>query len=292
MDNQDTIKMMAEIAKKQDRMDAIFRKNLLALRENPVVGNFDLEHLKSIHRRLFSLPPHLEQESTFYAGQFRHGLSKDEVERGTVWEKNRPYPVTRPGEERVRVIYSNMDDEAIGRLDQTLRSIDVLGMTEMNEPEFVDELADLYAKLDFAHPFMDGNSRTLREFTCELAHAVGFDVNWEVFNKDAKSRELLCAARDLGVIDVGFSLAEDGFIQMALAESQYDLKAFKPLNLLMREDGFVEKRSLAAKWESKASSASMGADPFSDVPSTSRSTRASAGASSPTPTDSPSNRRR
>jgi fido (protein-threonine AMPylation protein) len=39
-------------------------------------------------------------------------------------------------------------------------------------------LAGLYADLDHARGFYEGNSRTLREFTRSLAEAAGFTLDW------------------------------------------------------------------------------------------------------------------
>ena len=278
-------------------MELAYRENLIVLHLNPPTGGFGIERLKEIHRRIFTLPSDLDfltnfNLSDFNPGVFRDGLTDDELARDAVWQKKRPYPTLRPGEDAVVVFYSDMRDADIERLNNTLKSIDIMEMAQMDELEFIDEIAELYSNLDFAHPFTDGNSRSLREFTREVAEAAGFDIHWEVFNKDDRSREFLCGARDLGVIDVGFALAEDSPTQMALLESQYDLKGFKPLNLLMREDGFVHKRvAMTQKWASKADLGSVvDQDPFSDKSTPSR--RHTAPPASDLPVDSYNPRRK
>ena len=53
------------------------------------------------------------------------------------------------------------------RLD-TLRDLSLV--------QFAIRMGQLYADLDYLHPFSEGNSRTLRTFTRQLAREVGF--NW------------------------------------------------------------------------------------------------------------------
>lgn len=53
--------------------------------------------------------------------------------------------------------------------------------------------------LDYIHPFLDGNSRTLREFTRQLADESGYSIPWEVFNNSNNGRDVLYIARYLSV---------------------------------------------------------------------------------------------
>ena len=267
----ETVAMMHEVSEKHEAMERIFRLNALKLHEEPVAGRFDVAHLREIHRRIFDLPPDLFNESTYYPGEFRHPIEADDVARGVVWQKNREYPLLRPGEERVRVMYSNMDDAAIARLESVLKDIDFIELSQMDKMEFTERFSQLYAELDFAHPFMDGNSRTLREFTRQVANQVGYDVRWDIFTDAPLSREVLYGARDLAVTAVGFDLAEpdDTMTLIALSETNYELRGFKPLDLLLLENNFVSKlppeNHSVAKWESKADvKAFFEEDPFSD----------------------------
>lgn len=51
----------------------------------------------------------------------------------------------------------------------------------------------------FGHPFSDGNSRTLRTFTKQLANEAGYELDWERFGRSAAGRDLLYIARDRSV---------------------------------------------------------------------------------------------
>ena len=65
-------------------------------------------------------------------------------------------------------------------------------------------LAELYAALDHAHAFYEGNSRTLREFTRELASEAGYSLDWVKTGIGAKQRNALYVARDLAVLERAF----------------------------------------------------------------------------------------
>jgi cell filamentation protein len=66
------------------------------------------------------------------------------------------------------------------------------------------QLAALYADLDHAHGFYEGNSRTLREFTRSLAEASGFTLAWIVTGVEASERIQLYIARDAAVPERAF----------------------------------------------------------------------------------------
>lgn len=57
-------------------------------------------------------------------------------------------------------------------------------------------MSKLYGDLDFLHPFKEGNSRTLRAFTTQLAKAAGYALDWTWSGADAQSPDRLYRARD------------------------------------------------------------------------------------------------
>ncbi len=50
--------------------------------------------------------------------------------------------------------------------------------------------------MDSTHPFREGNSRTLRQFSADLALGAGFDLDWEPAGASEESRNALSFARD------------------------------------------------------------------------------------------------
>ena len=66
--------------------------------------------------------------------------------------------------------------------------------------EMSEAIAQTYARLDYLHPFREGNSRTLRTFTEQLARENGHRLDWETTNVTPVSRDALYIARDMAVI--------------------------------------------------------------------------------------------
>lgn len=167
---------------------------MLELLESPVVGNFDSEHLKEINRRIFQDLP-LLGFTHIVPGQYRPSVPSH-----LDWYKERPL------EDSVFisfVAYSRMDNKAKNSMDKILEPIKEKlldsSLSKMTKEEFTNFIADLYVQLDYIHPFSDGNSRTLRTFTSQIAKMAGFEIKWEKFAVDSNSKNILFIARDLSV---------------------------------------------------------------------------------------------
>ena len=114
-----------------DRLQTTYVLSKLYL--EPIKGNFDIEHLKAIHKTLFN-------ELYPFAGEFRYeNISKDGI------------PFCRP---EIISIYLHSLLEQMKKESTKLKS----------EEELVHFLAYFYSEINLVHPFRDGNGRTLREF--------------------------------------------------------------------------------------------------------------------------------
>lgn len=173
-------------------------RRLTELYISPVKGGFDVEHLKEINRRLFQDLPALGF-SDVTPGRFRPAVSLD----GQDWIKERSLQKFKT---ESWVAYSRMDAEAQDELQAVLSSISVSQLAAMKTEAFTAAIGDLYTKLDYLHPFSDGNSRTLREFTRTLAAEAGYQLDWNRFNSDF-GREVLYVARDLSVNEIAIDRA-------------------------------------------------------------------------------------
>ena len=91
----------------------------------------------------------------------------------------------------------------------------------------------LYTELDYIHPFPDGNSRTLREFTRQLADESSHSLDWQQFGKSPFGRDLLCIARDRGVNE------------LALPHIRH---AGMKRDVMMTMDQFEDNRDLPNLW--------------------------------------------
>lgn len=195
---------------------------------DPVRGSFDVDHLREVHRRIFQDLPH------HGPGEFRPdapGHFKDrllESSRDTVLV---PYAL-RP--ETDRMLGPTLDMLKGGK---AFEGFDMLEMSEA--------MAQTYARLDYLHPFREGNSRTLRTFTEQLARETGHRLDWGTTNANAKTRDELYIARDLAVIAIrnpGLTMKdameatsrEDYEIKYQLASQLERYRLADPLSELVR----------------------------------------------------------
>jgi cell filamentation protein len=153
------------------------------LEVDPVKGNFDVAHLKEVHRRIFQDLPH------HAPGEFREDAPAHNKAR-----------VLESSGNRYVVPYAPRA-EVDSKLSQVLKEQGgAEGMRGLSKEQFVERMAKLYGDLDYLHPFKEGNSRTLRAFTGQLAREAGRDMDWNATNADAGSRDKLYMARDREVI--------------------------------------------------------------------------------------------
>lgn len=207
---------------------ALTRARILELYARPVQGQFDVAHLREIHRRIFQDLPHHGpgQFRPDAPGHFKHRELEASGDLITV-----PYAL-RP--EVDRYLGPTLDALQGGA---ALRGYDLLEMSEA--------VAQTYARLDYLHPFGEGNSRTLRTFTEQLARENGHDLDWETTNVTPQSRDALYIARDMAVIQLrnpGITMAdamaatipEDYHLKYKLANQVQRYKNADPLEELVR----------------------------------------------------------
>jgi len=189
MNNDDERKIVNE------KIAFLVSQRIRELRHNPVDGAFDIAHLQEIHRRIFQDVPGIPNVALVVREDFTPGKFRSPVPEGLSWKKERPLKST--GESHY-VYYSSMDTENVKKLEIILKDISVEQMSKLPEDKFKFEMAALYAKLDQIHPFNDGNSRTLREFTSQLAKETGYEIEWSKLDSES-GHELLYIARDKSV---------------------------------------------------------------------------------------------
>ena len=143
-----------------------------------------VEHLESLHRQMFAEIPDVR------VGEYRpHAIDSGH------WTKKR---VLNSGQ-RYKIDYLKSDDLR-GEIQKTLDVFHATGgIKNMDQPEAAERLAALYGDLDHQHPFYDGNTRTLRVLTSQLASEAGFVMTWPS-HKDSQAQDNLYLARDREVI--------------------------------------------------------------------------------------------
>jgi len=178
-------------AEQRQQLEADYTfKRVVELELDPVRGNFDAAHLKEVNRRIFQDLPGAGFDDVT-PGEFRKPVAD-----GLDWMKQRGLSTV---DGPFYVAYSRMDDAATARLDKALEVANPDELRGLKTPEFTARLAKIYTELDYVHPFSDGNSRTLRTFTKQLAKEAGYEVDWERFGRSDVGRDLLYIARDRSV---------------------------------------------------------------------------------------------
>lgn len=123
---------------------------LIELLENPIQGNFTLDHLCAIHGYIF-------QDVYSWAGKPRV------VDTGKGDTMFLPHQLI---EERFQAVTE--------RLSRTNFLSDLHGDLEA----FSEEAGAVFAEINLIHTFREGNGRTQREFLAMLAERAGFEISW------------------------------------------------------------------------------------------------------------------
>lgn len=182
----------------EKKIGIVVSRRIIELELNPVKGKFDANHLKEIHRRIF-------QDLLKMGGDFTPGQFRPPVGNNLDWVKTRQLESVNAIS---NVAYSSMSHDAQNKLDKILSTIDIKKLSKLNKNEFSKSIADLYIAIDYIHPFKDGNSRTLRTFTKQIAKESGYALEWEALNKNPAGRDILYIARDISVNKIALTLAK------------------------------------------------------------------------------------
>ena len=150
--------------------------DLIDLKQNPITGPFDIRRLRETHRRIFG-------KVYSWAGELRKDIG--------LMAKNRSGFVVAYGPSQ------NIPGALVGvfaalKAESDLRGLDADAMAK--------RLAYYYGELDAIHAFRDGNSRTLRAFTTDLAESAGHRLDWSRAAQTAEDRQRRYHARDLAVM--------------------------------------------------------------------------------------------
>ncbi len=202
------------------------RWRITELEASPVAGNFDAAHLKEVNRRIFQDLPGAGFDDVT-PGEFRKS-----VPDGLDWMKQRALSTV---DGPFHVAYSRMDDAATAQLDKALEAAKPDELRGLKTPEFTARLAKIYAELDYVHPFSDGNSRTLRTFTQQLAKESGYELDWERFGRNAVGRDLLYIARDLSVNELAKPHVQHENTMRKILHTQDRLEGNRALPDLLRD---------------------------------------------------------
>lgn len=153
---------------------------------SPFPGDFDAQHLKAIHRHLFQDSPD------------RHAPGEYRPESDAHVKFRRLEGPT--GEYLVRYAPMRGELDADTRINAVISDIHPSKLLGLSVEAFAERMAKTYGQLDHIHPFKEGNSRTLRAFTAQVAREAGFELEWGTTNANAQARNALYLARDKEVL--------------------------------------------------------------------------------------------
>ena len=222
------------------RAEAVITKLESAkLRQDPVRGELDADHLKEIHRRLFGKlyehAGHMRQPTSGW-GKWR------ELSDGT----------------RHFVAYHNLQGVDVSRAVSRLASSAAAELRQSRPDDtrtIAATAARLYADLDHLHPFEEGNSRTLRTFVSQLVReTTGRRLEWDATNRTEAKRDELYRARDVEVVTRQLPREIHERQLRQLSHSQHTLRGARPLDSIMRENlevGLQRDLSVAMKHSSE-----------------------------------------
>lgn len=127
----------------------------MELIQKPIKGNWDFDHLKSVHEYIF-------QDIYPFAGQVR----TENISKGFQFAP-------------AMFIESSADNVFMELQDEQKN------FSSLSFKEFADRAAYYMAEINVLHPFREGNGRALREFIRELAVNQGYSLDWNKADKDA-----------------------------------------------------------------------------------------------------------
>ncbi len=127
---------------------------LLALPENPILGNFDLKHLQDLHKTLFS-------SLYSWAGELR----TVEMAKGSTSFANPEFL-----------------EQAAKNLFDGLQAEKLLG--GLGDEAYARRLAHYFSEINILHPFREGNGRTQRAFFTLLVVQSDRQIAWERMDPD------------------------------------------------------------------------------------------------------------
>lgn len=133
-----------ELQQAERRLTAL---RIIELRQKPIPGKFDLDHLKKIHKHIF-------QDLYKWAGQVR----TVNISKGDVFCL--PEHIGSAGKE----IF-----DKLAKADYS---------KGLSADQFAEKAGALLSDINHLHPFREGNGRTQREFVLQVARNAGYNLEW------------------------------------------------------------------------------------------------------------------
>ncbi|WP_236718974.1 Fic/DOC family protein, partial [Campylobacter fetus] len=135
----------------RERAITIKQEKILAI--NPIKGNFDYQHLKDIHKKLF-------EDVYVFAGFDRADIGL----QGTFLKGNQHFVPGNEIKKYSQIIFKELQEKNLLKDCKDINS-------------FSKGAANFMMELNALHPFREGNGRTQRIFINELAKNAGYKLD-------------------------------------------------------------------------------------------------------------------
>lgn len=183
------------------------------LRQNPIPGKLDMDHLKKMHKQIF-------QDVYKWAGQVRTVT----ISKGDVFCL--PEHIGTAGKEI---------------FDKLAKADHLKGLSV---DQFAEKAGALLSDINHLHPFREGNGRTQREFVLQVARNAGHDLEW---SKISDERMIEASKESMrGRDDKLVGLIKEIISTPAIRQDRMD-EIMKPPSRSLRGGAEREYRSLAKK---------------------------------------------
>ena len=135
---------------KLEEAEAIITTPAIALlKEEPIVGDFDLKHLQSVHKQLFD-PIYT------WAGELRTVM----LAKGSTQFANPDFL-----QQAANSLFANLHSENL--------------LEGLDDETYFKRFAHYYSEVNILHPFREGSGRTQRAFFSLLAAHANKDIAWD-----------------------------------------------------------------------------------------------------------------
>ena len=207
--NSNVLKNKLNIRNGKELFDAEKKLTLIRLQElqsNPIVGNFDFEHLKNIHYYIF-------QDIYEWAGKVRT------VEIG----KGNLFCTTACINSFAESVFSSFYSDCFFYKD--------------NFEQFVNTFAQYYGDLNALHPFREGNGRTQREFGRLVCLKCGY-----AFDLSCTTHSAMLEASILSFNEGDNRLLREIFLQAIIPLEEYN-RIKNKVQILTSDDLIIENNT-------------------------------------------------
>ena len=165
--------------------------------------DFGVEHLKTIHAYIFQDAVSIPAIQT-WAG------SEPDITPGRFREATVGWAKHRTVNNFEYYIFYAPREVVDAELEQTLAiGVQSLHRAGDNPEIFARKMTQFYGRLDYLHPFEDGNSRALRTYTEQIARSAGYDLDWSIAMSDTEAMKALYIARDKEVAEYMFTTVSE-----------------------------------------------------------------------------------